>query len=537
MNLPDIFTNRQIRAAVIFAGILALLNLIINVLVLGGDAFVQRLNSNMVSPLSILTAAMAVLLWRQMGTGTQNRLQWGSLLIGWLLWAVAELLWAAYSYLGQNPYPSWADLFFVIGYIPISFGFLSRIRTLPKNRKRKISELLITWGIPLILLLAIVYFVLPPIIQDFDLQRLLESILNLFYPLADLFLFVLVLNLLPAYGSGEYGASWKLILAGFITMTVSDLFYSYASWNGLYYPELKATWMSTLLVDGLYNLSYMQWALGMYLLYIQLRQYHPFKISVQQTLVPNAHILIVTKKDETVIDVSQNYHHLYTVDDVKGKSLGEVLELTKGQEDVFHEKLVRAHRLIDEPIQIKDRSGNSYAGWLCGIAVTSPQGDYSGGNLLVRLLVEEDEFDRGLSAYQKSMVLHVLKNCDIDESADIKQVLLDYYLAYIKALFNLTFREGGAPLSQQLLDELQSIARKKGWQLKFNPQLLLDGGSESPEVLKAALPLLLDTSKKFTTQISDSVIVEAQIRSVDSQISEATHKRVRQYEKYFPETT
>ena len=59
-------------------------------------------------------------------------------------------------------------------------------------------------------------------------------------------------NLLFTYGPGAYGLAWRLILMGFVTVTIADLFFSYADWNGLYYPDSQANLLSTVAVDMLY---------------------------------------------------------------------------------------------------------------------------------------------------------------------------------------------------------------------------------------------------------------------------------------------
>ena len=127
MILPKIFSNRQLQTVTVITGMLVLFYFLINLLVIGGDTFVYQLNTFLVSPLSILTSGMALLLWRQMKAGAQSQYIWGGLLIGWIFWMVAELLWAFYLLKGQDPYPSLADLFFLLGYVPMSIGFLIRM--------------------------------------------------------------------------------------------------------------------------------------------------------------------------------------------------------------------------------------------------------------------------------------------------------------------------------------------------------------------------------------------------------------------------
>ena len=523
MNLPLIFSYRQFRTASTVAGFLGLLYLILNIFVLGGDEFIRNLNSFIVSPLAILTAVMAARLWRQIGSGRQGRLLWHGMFLGWICWAIAESLWASYSLAGQDPYPSWADFFFLLGYLPLSVGFMSRILTLPKKPEK--AQRFLIWVISLIVISLTAFFLLIPILQAYDPELLLESLLGLFYPLADLLLLLLVLNLLFTYGPGDYGLSWRLILAGFVLVTISDLFFSYADWNGLYYPDSQANLLSRLVVDVLYSTSYVLWTLGIYTFYILLREHQTLKINFQQELATNAHIFLFTNRNETVIEVSRNYRHLFPLQSPTGRPLAEALRVPEQEQEIIHNKLIADRKLSDHKISIERPSGKFQDGWLCGLPIINPPNEYLGAILLVRTFLE-DEVDHELSEYQKSILPYLLDKTGSDEKNSIRLLFVEYYLAYLKSLFNLALQAGGASMSQMLLDELQTQAHKNGWGLKFNPQTILDAGMESDDTLDEALPALVETAKQFASRLTDAMTVETEMQKIHSQFNEAIHRTV-----------
>jgi hypothetical protein len=76
------------------------------------------------------------------------------------------------------------------------------------------------------------------------------------------------------------------------------------------------------------------------------------------------------------------------------------------------------------------------------------------------------------------------------------------------------------------LDELHVQAQQNGWQLRFNPQTILDGDSESSATLGAALAALVEGAKQFTSRLTDAVTVEAELQKVHSQFSESVHQAV-----------
>jgi hypothetical protein len=531
MNSSSIASNQQFKIAAIVTAALSAIYVIINIFVIGGDEFVIGLNNNLTVPLAIFTVIFSVMLWQQVGGGTNSRLLWMHMIVGWVCWTIAEIMWAVFAMLGKEvPYPSWADLFWLIGYIPMGIGLLARARSLPV--KPTFGQQLAIWGISLGTVLFTIIFVLKPIIQNNDPAQFLESILNIIYPLADLFLLIIVLYLFFAYNQGAYGFGWRLLLVGFLIHQVSNLLFSYASSSDLYLPNQQANLISTLGVDVPYNLSYVFWLIGIYLLRILLSEHRTFELNAQPKPVPNTHFLIFTKSDGKIIDVSHNFPSFFAFEDVKGKALDYVLGFAEPEGLALREKIRVGKKLSDHLVHIKNRSGNSQDAWLCGVAIFTPQGEYSGANYLIRTQVDE-ALDTKLSEAEKSVVRHFLTHNISNENNEMRQLLLDYYLAYIKSLFNTAFHEGGATMSQGLLDELQSTAQKYGWQIQLNPQTILDGNSYSVDVLRVALPVFLETAKRFVSRITGSALVDAQLQELHGQFGEAVHKNVAQYGKAY----
>lgn len=530
MNLPLIVSNKQFKIAALIMGALSAVYILMNAFVIGGDAFIFNLNNYMTVPPVIITVVLSIMLWQQVGSEANSRFLWGNIIAGWICWMIAEILWAIFAALGQEvPYPSWADFFWLVGYLPLGIGLFARVRSLPV--KPTPGQQAVIWGISLGSVVFTVIFVLFPIIQNYDPQLLLESFLNLIYPVLDLFLLIIVLYLFFGYEEGAYGFGWRLLLAGFILHQISSLSYSFANSYGLYYPDSQANWISTLAIDVPYNLSYVFWLVGVYMLRILLREHSTFKFNIQPKLVSNAHLLVFTKSDGTIIDVSHNFYSFFALEDVKGKLLNCVLELTEQEDHAMREKIRVGKKLSDQLVRIKNHSGILQDGWICGVAIFTPQGEYSGANYLIRTQVENETLDNKLSESEKSEVRHFLASNISNENNEIRQLLLDYYLAYIKSLFNMAFHEGGATMSQLLLDELQSTAKNYGWQIKFNPQTILDGNAYPVDVLRSALPVFLETAKRFVTRITGPELVEAQLKELETQIGEAVHKNVAQYEK------
>jgi hypothetical protein len=529
METSSIFSNQRYRTATILAGIFTLAYVFINLFVIGGDDFVYSLNNNVTIPLSIITTLFAFSLWNLVRMGLHSRLLWGGLLLGWALWTIAEVLWVVYGFIYQEiPYPSPADLFWLIGYIPMGYGLYSRSREIPAKLSQMQKAVL--WAVSLVTVLITVIFILLPIIQSNDTSNWLESALNVIYPLVDLFLLIIVMRLIFIYGGGDYGFGWNLLTAGFILHSISNLIFSYASHWDIYYPDLHVNFISGVGIDAPYNLSYLLWLLGLYALRLALGRHKPFESITQPRLVPNTSILIFLRDDSTVFETSENIHLISGTAQVKGIPLADLLQIPQQEARHILDTIHTEQKITDYPVSISNRPGILQEAYLSGIATISPSGEYSGCNLVMRILVEDNyKLDETLTKEQKFMVAHLRKITGSSERDQIRKLLLDYHLAYIKQLYNLAFRTGGARLSLSLMEHLQQIDREHQWQLQFDPETLINNADYQLSVLREALPILVEASRRFVSQLTDPDTVEAEIQSISSQFHDAVHNNVEFY--------
>lgn len=528
MHLPDIFSNRQFKNAAIAGVAFILILLIVNILLIGGDAFVYTFNSIPNAPLAIIVTIAAASVWRQISAEDQRRRLWSGLAIGWALWALAETIWSLSSIFGQEvPYPSLADLFWVVGYIPMSIGLLSATSTTPT--KLTTAQKLMLWGVSAVAVLLASVFVFTPIIQEFDPQELVVSALNLIYPLGDLFVMGIVWRLFFVYEKGDYGFSWRLLIVGFIVMTFSDLVFTYATWQDLYYPDMKATVLSRFVIDFIYTLSYLLCFLGIYALHILLREQRPVKPSVQPKTPPlYGHIMIYLTGNNTVVTTSLNFGRFFGANVEQGKTLAEVLTISQQDERIILEKLQTEGKVTDLPIQVQDCNGVLHTIKLNGVPTHNPQREYSGANILLRIPVADHLFDQALSQYNRSMARHVLLQSESAYDAEVKTFLVAYFLPYIKVLLELVSHEGGKPMAQSLLDELLETSTRHNWPMQFNLQTVLEGDYPL-RILQEALPALFETAKQFASRVTDPQAVEAAMQTLNVQFGEAVQQEVGRY--------
>ncbi len=183
--------------------------------------------------------------------------------LGLILWAAGEATWSFYELVlrQETPFPSFADVVWTLGYIPLVYALASQylpIR-LTIDRPRRI---LIVASVVLMLALTL-WLVIVPILTDPEAGTPVEMLFTLAYPVGDIILLSFGAALATAFLGGELGMAWGPIAAGIILLSIADLLFSYGTWNGLYYPDGRLNFLSSLF-DTLYISAYVVWTVGLY---------------------------------------------------------------------------------------------------------------------------------------------------------------------------------------------------------------------------------------------------------------------------------
>lgn len=212
-----------------------------------------------------LGAWLAFMLWRSFQRGETLSIIWGSLSTGLLLWAVGEIIWASDQLLfGEKlPYPSTADVVWLLGYLPVIVGLAVRFRTLQMRVVR--PGQLATLAVFVVAAVLTGIYVVLPILRDPEAGTPVEKLVSVLYPVADLMVAFVALLLVLVLRGGMLYAPWGLIALGYLGFAASDILYTYAVWQGVYQvdPALGLDFTSYI-SNLLYTLSYVLVALGIY---------------------------------------------------------------------------------------------------------------------------------------------------------------------------------------------------------------------------------------------------------------------------------
>lgn len=519
-NWPDSWKRISVIAlVVIYIGL--------NLSQMGGDAaFIIALNNWVIVPLTVGVVVLSWLLWRQTKFQKGGQIVWLSLAIAWTLWAIAEIWWVIASLITEEiPYPSGADFFWLLGYIPLYFALWRRLRSLPKVSGP--AQRAALWLMLLAVLAVLFFFVFWPTLLESDTSALAESVISLLYPIATAILFILALQIMFAYQQGKYGRVWQWLVAGFVLLGTVDMLFAYAINMGMYYPEGQANLLSVIGIDTIYNMGYLAWLVGLVAMRNIVAVYQPVAAEAPKLrLVPNTHIYVFAQKGDGVTSVSQNYAGLYGDKGTEGKSISEVLGLAPEDELLITDEL-KTRGLFDErPFVANTRFGQKEM-LLSGVSYLDADDAYFGAMLLVRALADDDSLDDLMIDYHKGMVRSLLKRTGTGEKQrqEVNQLLTGYYHAHLRAFYNHSFAEGGSIFAEALIADLQAVATKQGWQMEIHPDSLDSSELSLPKMIEA-LPTLFETGKQFVVNISGEKQANAIVQAVCTNFDEQVLKNV-----------
>ncbi len=167
--------------------------------------------------------------------GAPERTMLLTFIVGLFLWVLGETFWLYYEgLLDIDPFPSVADLFWMLGYIFVLAALILQYKTVEVRLERPfvvgIALVILIFGITIGVLLGYPIAVY----EDFTA---LEKFVSLFYPTADLLLLYMAFLITGLYWAGRLSYAWLLIAVGIVFYVVGDLWFAYLEWQEIY-PEV-----------------------------------------------------------------------------------------------------------------------------------------------------------------------------------------------------------------------------------------------------------------------------------------------------------
>ena len=172
---------------------------------------------------------------------------WLLMTAGQLAFVVGDILWTIYAALGEEPFPSVADVSYLVGYPLMAAGLLIAIRRriTGADRAGLLDAAILATGA------AVVWwaFVLGPLAAVADPEPVAFAI-SVAYPIGDLLIIGMALGLVMMTGART--ASFGLLVASLVAVLVADLEFGLQS--------LEGTYVDGGFLDGLWLAAYLLFA-------------------------------------------------------------------------------------------------------------------------------------------------------------------------------------------------------------------------------------------------------------------------------------
>jgi hypothetical protein len=502
-------------------------------ILVGGTQPAATIISDVASVVCALIGSLFfVSLWFSTDDRDLSRKIWGRVAIGMLAWTIAEAIWGFYEVVLQEevPYPSVADLFWVFGYIPIYAAMLMQYRVFQTSPTRRQKFLIALLVVAFSLLGGVL--ILRPIVEGFDPQKVLESLVNVAYPVLDLSLLILTFVIIFSLEQGRFSFMWRLIGIGLIFMSLADLMFAYATWYEIYTVEGGPNTI-TLVTDTLYYVSYLTLGLGAYTYQITSDSLQDIKINIVLRSMTRSNILAFITREGRIISLSDNFMDL-----VRSRSLNQYVKMPLSQalnvDAAVMQGLVT--KTLDQgslstlPLTIRDGNGNPKDIWLTSIAVYDEQKQFICIAAVLRAnLPSGDGQEHPLNEEQKSLIDYYLTRAGTYRNEE-NQVIKTYFLEQISLFYSLLQQFDGVKAADRLLEHLGQVASRNDWQFTVAGRNIGIPQEYEGQTLADHLSSLLQEAKSFAVNLINRQVVERELRILDNNLSPDNLRYIDKYD-------
>lgn len=240
---------------------------------------------------------------------------------GWLLMSAAlmmmslgDCLWTYYVLVQHrlNPFPSWADLLYVLAYIPLWMGLLVQPGTRPRDLFSRLSTLLEMLITILTALILIWVLSIGPALEATDHMGPLAKALAVMYPVLSAATLLCVINLIFHRAFPVMRLPRLVLLAGTVVLCLEQMVYSYQQYHRNYQAGTwsDSFWMVTYLSLGIAALL----TAGVYQRHGNIRGPMPAPPTRLRVVIP--HLLVLASSILLLVRFLPQAHHPSTADKV-----------------------------------------------------------------------------------------------------------------------------------------------------------------------------------------------------------------------------
>lgn len=203
--------------------------------------------------MSVAAGAYATTIY---GMHTPRGTAFGFITTALMLWLIGESMWLYYYAIGVDPFPSPADVFYLLAYPAFFLGMLKEIQSMKFRWSSVSATLKISLGSLFAIGVGVFFYfgVLPSIDTNIDV---VTNLIASAYGAGDIILTtiaLLLIVLINEFSAGKISLSWKYLLVGLVLTLIGDLGFMF--WTDIYEEGKQLA----IVLDGIWIASYLAFA-------------------------------------------------------------------------------------------------------------------------------------------------------------------------------------------------------------------------------------------------------------------------------------
>lgn len=190
--------------------------------------------------------------------------------LGFACWAIGEIIWYAYVLIDIDPFPSIADVFFLLGYPLVLLGLYMEFKK-ARIQLSQLKKASVALGLLITFILTVIVFYFGIYMAYDSSVGFLENAIAMSYGIADLILIVcslFALSMTRAYRGGKFSEFWMIVIAVFILNLAADVLFAIFS---VPYTENAKPYIY---IDLIWIAGYLLFAYGMLDNYFHIKAIH-----------------------------------------------------------------------------------------------------------------------------------------------------------------------------------------------------------------------------------------------------------------------
>jgi hypothetical protein len=204
---------------------------------------------------SLFAAVVATMTWAYYEKNDAPRRVWGPFALGLWLWFAAELVWGIINMTVGDVPIGLPDVFWIASYPLLGLALLNQYTILLQPERRTIWLLALLFAAGILAMNGLFSWVFLSTLEN---PKLLDTVVNTFYPAGDLVLAGIALWLAHKFMGGAFARPWM----GLWAFSFADLLYAWLEISGAYAWSVAEENLLTTFADVAYLAAYLVLCIG-----------------------------------------------------------------------------------------------------------------------------------------------------------------------------------------------------------------------------------------------------------------------------------